>query len=65
MDAAKLSLSPLKGHDQHTEKHQRVGSVEVWINNDRAHPCNISETGREACYRSENNYQAAEEETWR
>ena len=39
MGAAKLSLSPLKGHDEDRAKKQHAGSVEARINNDRAPPC--------------------------
>ena len=39
MDAAKLSLSPLKGHDEDTAKKQHAGSVEARVNNDHATHC--------------------------
>ena len=39
MGAAKLSLGPLKGHDEDTVKKQHAGSVEARINNDRAPHC--------------------------
>ena len=38
MGAAKLSFSPLKGHDGNTAKKQHAGSVEAQINNNRAPP---------------------------
>ena len=46
LGAAKLFLSPLKGHDEDTAKKQHAGSMDARINDDRAPHCKTPGSGR-------------------
>ena len=57
--AANLSLSHWKDTAE-TAKKQHAGSVEAWINNERASHCESPGWGPQVCYWSDNNHKAVE-----